>query len=61
MGLTLGALLLETGLAREVRFFGRSASPLPAAWTRRPEVTYAEGVAGAPPEGTVLVLAVPDA
>lgn len=61
MGLTLGAFLLETGVAPEVRLFGRSASPPPGAWTRRREVTYAAGVAGAPPAGSVLVLAVPDA
>lgn len=61
MGLSLGALVLETGLAREVRFFGRAPSPPSHPLMRRPEVSYAAGVPGAPPEEAVLVLAVPDA
>jgi predicted short-subunit dehydrogenase-like oxidoreductase (DUF2520 family) len=61
MGLSLGGLCLETALTRELRFFGRAPAAPPHPLLGRAGVSYAPGVGGPPPPGSLLVLAVPDA
>lgn len=60
MGLSLGALCLETALTSDLRFFGRATAAPTHPLLRRPGVSYARGVPGPPPPGSLLVLAVPD-
>lgn len=61
MGLTVGALVLEGGLADAVTFFGRRAAPPAHPLLGRPEVDYGSAFPGAAPAGAVVVIAVPDA
>ncbi len=59
MGLSLGALILETRGAR-LTFFGRRDAPPEHPIFQRPEASYAARFPGPAPAGGVVLLAVPD-
>ena len=60
LGLSLGAMLAESGAAAELLFVGRSSSPPPQSVLERPFASYSTQLAGPPPAGTCLLLTVPD-
>lgn len=60
MGLTMGGLVLESGLATRVEFFGRRAAPPAHRLFELPSVSYGTHFP-APPRDLVVLIAVPDA
>ncbi|MBI4514140.1 MAG: DUF2520 domain-containing protein [Gemmatimonadetes bacterium] len=61
MGLTMGGLVLESGLAARVDFFGRRAAPPQHILFERPSVFYSTRFPGPAPRNAVVLVAVPDA
>jgi len=60
MGLSLGSVLAASEYARELLFVGRRERPPEHPVLGQPLARYSRGFPGAPPEGTRVLLAVPD-